>query len=1660
MSDAKREIPEQTPPKNAELTNINEAIASAIKQQGLVRPDLLEPLLTKCNQERQHLGQLLVKEGHLKMGQLVKLLQAISGKLQRTAHESAASFLPTGPATAAGTRLGNYELVEEIGRGGMGVVYRAKELTSNRIVAIKVLLHEATADAAQVRRFLREIDLTASLQHPNIITIYGTGEEKDCHYFAMQYVEGSTTLEHIMKKETLALTEQVAILAKVCRALHHAHCKKILHRDLKPSNILLTKEHEPLLCDFGLAKQVGGTASLTQTGTAIGTPFYMSPEQVNAVKHIDAKSDIYSLGVILYQMLTGRLPFIGESLPELYLKITEEEAVPPHTIQPTVPPALEAICLKALEKSPGDRYATALAMAEDLEQSSHSGKVKAQRLRLRRALRQWQRRHARWVLLMPVLGMLVCGAAAGLWHLYKEPLVRTSVPVAAVSSRRLQQEVEEYYRQGLSKLQDQQSEEAILYLEHAAQLLELGKKEKMSAPSENLKRLQELEHQLGFTLVETWFNAGDYQKVYEMGNKLLPSVSDSRQHGLLWLIGRAAYHCEWWEEAQRCFGKIIRFYETRPPATDKDKEIYRSSRYYEGLVDFREGLWPQARDRFQALATHLEQERASSELLPQVYIHYSAASLADLNLQISPAMLEPIGRYLSIAKEQNPHVYQETLYRDTMARYLLQKAQVATPKGAETASPTTVKAREAYGQEIITHVDYCLQKGAETFELYYLRAKANWLCKNFPQVKADLKKAAEIDPSNTHYVGAKLELLGDYAEPDDFQNFRLEFLRGAEIGSKIYPEFFSKNFQNLHRQTLAQSLSMSRGIPFSPEKFREFYALMQNASPTTRTMAESAIGSMLPASQVLQALQEAHAGKDSQQKLWNMVQQAEQKRRRQKLMVSVSRMPAYEPLGSLRPFMQKDDVEILQQIWTDSQISPFLRFLAVRILANLPVAAVRKDLWHTYHKLSEPVDKILLGRALDEIGFFHTVWDQEFLDRLAQRFRQGEERILLPQDVAGEEFVQTLLAEFLSPCDASGASILCWMLQHGTGAVKVTAASRYSLTSLPAEVRPVLVKAIQEGMTSSDPETRVWMCAVLGQYANLSDYYIRHFWRDILIDEVLPLSQWRSKLNQWLREPAPRLQKTVLRLWPALEINQALRLDESLPIHNDVVLSLRSLWQNANPAVRCLAIINSGHLGDGAELFKITGDRQHFSLLDRLVSMIGGRRGPTGTKDDQGSQDIIRQLLKFYQDPQESPVLRSILLYMMATTQNLQKGVERVLVQQIVTGALKNPETLLRCFAIVSIGHLPSIPAKAINTLVHLKDNDPYPHIRAAAIGALLNQTQRKNLPEFASLHQWVKQKSGAEGQLYRLGAVWGYNFPITFTYSADYELACQINWEPEELLKYFHGHFCDDIQKRPALVPEYRRRLEKTLDLLLSTPQEELAQQYAYLLASLYEISKDYANARQLLENMRTRLGSTDIRLTELWTQMLLREERATEAKETLESLLAKLPTQADESLEVMAQRMCHEAQLKRSLAQVYIHLEKQGNEPKSGQPNAPQNQQPNDKMESLIQEQLLLFPTSPQALTVALDYYSSRKDYLKAIALHQNALAHMPQNGSPYLNMAKLYALMGKRPEALQNLRWFHAAARYNAISSLDLSQYPEFSHLLEDRQFREEWSKISGR
>lgn len=313
-----------------------------------------------------------------------------------------------------------YELLGELGRGGMGVVYKARHKRLNRVVALKMVLSGGHASAAELARFLTEAEAVAALQHPNIVQIHEIGRHNGLPYFTLEFMDGGSLTDRV-KEHPLPPREAARIVEAMARAMHFAHERGIIHRDLKPDNVLLTADGTPKITDFGLAKKIEGGSGVTQTGAIMGTPSYMAPEQADGrTKNVGPAADIYSLGAVLYRLIVGRPPFQAATPVETVMMVVRDEPVPPRRLLPRLPKDIETICLKCLQKEPARRYATAAELADDLARFVNDEPVRARPVRPWERWARWVRRHPSTAALVFVGVLAMLGGLAYFAHAHLE----------------------------------------------------------------------------------------------------------------------------------------------------------------------------------------------------------------------------------------------------------------------------------------------------------------------------------------------------------------------------------------------------------------------------------------------------------------------------------------------------------------------------------------------------------------------------------------------------------------------------------------------------------------------------------------------------------------------------------------------------------------------------------------------------------------------------------------------------------------------------------------------------------------------------------------------------------------------------------------------------------------------------------------------------------------------------------------------------------------------------------------------------------------------------------------------------------------------------------------------------------------------------------------
>ena len=431
---------------------------------------------------------------------------------ERTGRRDPEQALQTLGASGFGPTIPGYRILGELGRGGMGVVYKAEQIGLNRLVALKMILSGGYAGAADLARFRLEAEAVAKVQHPNIVAVYEINECDGKPYFCLEFVDGGP-LDKKLAGNPLPARDAARMMQKLAQGMDYAHQRHIIHRDLKPPNVLLTRDGEPKITDFGLAKKMDDQDSQTQSGSIMGTPSYMPPEQAEGkTADIGPLADIYSLGAILYELLTGRPPFKGATILDTLEQVRTREPVPPSRLQPKVPHDLETICLKCLQKEPTRRYASAGELADDLGRYLAGEPIRARPTPLWERAAKWCRRRPALaglvgVSALAVIGLVVGGLLYGRLASARADAERQRAEqerLAAEEARCLQQIAEDKEREAQKQkaLADRQRRRAEANLRDARaavdELTEIGQRRLANDPSVQQVRRDILEKVLHF----------------------------------------------------------------------------------------------------------------------------------------------------------------------------------------------------------------------------------------------------------------------------------------------------------------------------------------------------------------------------------------------------------------------------------------------------------------------------------------------------------------------------------------------------------------------------------------------------------------------------------------------------------------------------------------------------------------------------------------------------------------------------------------------------------------------------------------------------------------------------------------------------------------------------------------------------------------------------------------------------------------------------------------------------------------------------------------------------------------------------------------------------------------------------------------------------------
>ncbi len=865
-----------------------------------------------------------------------------------------------------GTVFSKYKLLSKIAQGGMGIVYKAEKIDTQEIVALKVLLKENWSDSAEVKRFLREAQTASSINHPNIVRVQSVGKSQGYYYLEMPYIKGITF--HDFLNENERLQPRLKIFVQVARALHAAHQENIVHRDIKPSNILLDQMYHPYLTDFGLAKSIVGENTLTQTGTVLGTPVYMSPEQADGSREIDHYSDIYSLGVLLYECLTNQLPFDEDNLSRLYHQIIFDNPTPPREINSRVSADLEKICLKAMAKNRKKRYASALVFARDVE-----------RVMTRRSLLSYreeslaQNRNLFLVFIVVCFVFLVLSFFPTLstFSQTKEPLAslekihqliekKKYTAALAELKNRLEQvpSAEIFFLQSRVYQSLEKWSEAIsaisqaialepsfsYFLERARIAFQVGYHDEIrkdlkkahfylknipqKARKKNLlSSLYQVEAQLAFV-------ENDYTRAYEITQKVLER--DSENSPALLLLGQSAYHLEKYSDALLYLNKTLQ--KKSLSSFDIDK-----AHFYRGVTQYKLDQIPLALKEF------------------------------ELVLQKKNAFQDKALTYLG-------KIYLEKEEWEKAQKYLLESLNISPSSQLTHECLADYYLAKEKPEQALLEAKICLELVPWSAKYHKLMGHAFLQQEKWEEAGYYFQKALELQPMDISPL--------PYMLTSRLQQYQVDKIHETPLLYNVYLVrfFLESNRYDLFRdqyQTLQQKFSPEEvtKIQKSNLDIKYFIRLLEDSpSASIQDVAISALSSKYSDPETLRLVRDKmifyqkRPGQEKQKLLWEKLDEKIKSRRKKEERLQVQRL-------IIRFYLAKDSQALdemqkrgrwgeilLRNVFQDTQESIPMRFFACRMLLTLGTPQ-GENMVKDYAETSKNFSGILLASvALKEVN--------------------------------------------------------------------------------------------------------------------------------------------------------------------------------------------------------------------------------------------------------------------------------------------------------------------------------------------------------------------------------------------------------------------------------------------------------------------------------------------------------------------------------------------------------------------------------------------------------------------------------------------------------------------------------------------------------------------
>ncbi|NUM35591.1 MAG: protein kinase [Candidatus Brocadiae bacterium] len=1493
--------------------------------------------------------------------------------------------------------LGNYEIIEKIGTGGMGVVYKAKDQKLSRIVALK-FLHKNLLSTAALKRFQREIEISAQLDHPNIIKVYHFESSAEMPYLVMEYIEGKSFTEYI-KSQEYSLEEKLVILQKIGYALQYAHKNKIIHRDVKPANILVRNDGEPALMDFGIAKSTQvSDHSITKSGEVVGTPQYMSPEQAIGVRrNIDHQSDIYALGSILYHILTGHTVVEGDNFFNLLYSLTEEEPIPILSWNPQAPKQLVDVCYKAIEKNKKSRYSQAKTFADDLGKYLKKTRVSAKGFASQKKLKRSARYFSLSVLsIIIVVSCLFFSQYTGKEYdvkiAQKKQIAENQKKIKALLPEIEDLKKEQKWKEATEKLfllEKQQEEiqaadsrmplknntfteilECFYQLIEAKETIAPDYVEKYLVPYYNKKKphplfpRQEKALQLAILYASEWI--GDHRKVLEIANSIQPGEFPSQ---IDWIIGQAYYESKDFSHAMKFLKNLS--------VSERQKH-----QFYLGIIFFERQNFYDAQQQFQKLM-----EDRTSPFHAKSCLYLCAAYLKQKKEWENPES------YIQILEENKKSLEQENslLYKEVLGSLYLLEGKGRIEKS-------------------IDLLRQCALENPLSAEYFKLLSQSYSKLGRHKEASQNILLAAQIQPSDSKIMELQWKYLSEFMDvQEDIFNQIIENLNYIFVDQI---DIFEEDIKDLRLS--CKELCKQRKIPL--DKWDRFYNNLFTENIELEKITQDALLSVRPLEEASDRIKrnldlETHPAKKI--KLQNLLQRIESKKQQEKKIICLERLTSisfYSKIHEvvlqyfegeternfLKDIFHKNQESILKELFSDTLqekhlekvnfLWQYIRFSAIRVLAFSKHHETREFFAECLEKHYPGYDletKILFIKALKETGMFY--YKPEHRSRFLSDLQQSMENKKFTR------FLECLASEILISTDKESQNIIRKIFSLADLKTKL-----YILSKIPREkdkdfLYNEIKAAIQKGYESSDDSVQAL------SIKNLDVYYLNYF------SDSKPES-----LKEEIKNYCRKALATASPLVQHVAMNTMIKVREIfLPLENEekqqFLNLLKGLEKSFHPRISQTSLAVLTMMGDTTAI-----DKVGFEATEKNILFFRGCSYVRG----QNMENLMSPLLKYVIDVKASKennsTLAGILFYLLCHYREKllsYKANYKIIIDgwiyKLSNEYISSPIHILTFWCLYGNTRISYVPENIVQKIQNKFWQEDDIDRKSLIWGTLLCIGSKQKHKDFHKWRKWIDlEKDPKKRKAFCLAGIFGYKESIRTSIP---ELL-QID---EDVLQAGKSHIdlleISEIQKY-SWNPDSLNRV----------------------LFCYEEILKFFYEIMPLQEKEKRQCSEVLYRMALLYSQIQNRNDKALEILsykdryqiqdarlDALEAELLFLAGEKEKSLKIINSYKNLNPHIVRAKARIFPELQK-----------------------NLYWKQYYLDPSDPVSLISLGKYYLDQKNYAQASEIFQETLYWFPRRsvGEVYYYIAKLSLMQNKPQEAKQNI--MHAAHFFYPLLNQKLS------------------------